>query len=551
MAYFNPYGTFSSLMKEGTKHYTGVEETILKNVEATKEISAMTRTSMGPNGMNKFVINHIDKLFMTKDTAVMCRELDIHHPAAKLIVAASRMQEYEQGDNTNFVITTAGELMNQAGELIKSGVHPSDILTGYQKASKKCLELLDQAPKYSLPDVTSIEEVTKVLKPCIGAKMLHSHENILAPIIAEACIDVLPNKHSDFSVENVRCAKILGGSMMDSQVIKGLVVIRAPEGSVWKAEKCNVAVFNCPLECTGAETKDTVVFKNADDLLNYTKSEEDHMEKVIKSIVDAGVKCVVVGGTVDDMAVHYLDRYGIVCFRVMSKFELKRIAKAVGASPIVRLGQPTKEELGYADKVYVDEISAQKCIVVTNNNEDNKLATIILRGSTTNMLENTERIIEDGVNCYKAACRDKTYVPGAGAVEMFISNGIKEFGKNVTSLDQYAIAKFGEAFEVVPRTLAENSGLNVNEVIANLRSKNNGDSHMGINVRDGEIMNAFEMGVYDHLETKKWAVQFMIDAVMTILKIDQIIVAKPAGGPNLGKKPPMAGEFDDDNNGMA
>jgi T-complex protein 1 subunit theta len=456
---------------------------MLKNIDATKEIAAMTRTSMGPNGMNKYIINHIDKLFLTKDTATMCKELDINHPAARLVVQASKLQEAEQGDNTNFVITFAGEALNQAASLIKSGLHQSDILIGYEKAFKKCTELLDNAPKYTLGDVRNVEEVTKIIKPIIGSKMMLSQENILAPLIANACINVMPSKSTDFNVENVRCAKILGGSLIDSQVIKGLVVIRNVEGSVTKVENCKVAVFNCPLECTGAETKDTVVFKSANELLNYTKLEEDHMERIMKEIVDSGVKAVIVGGSIDDMAVHFADKYGIILFRIMSKFELKRIAKALGASLLVRLGAPTKEEMGHADKIYLDEISSQKCIVLVRNSDENKLSTIVLRGSTTNMLDNIERIIEDGVNTFKSACKDHSFVPGAGAIEMYLANGIKEFSKTVTSLDQYAIAKFGEAFEVVPRTLSENSGLNVNEVIANLVKLNHENAHNGINIK--------------------------------------------------------------------
>jgi T-complex protein 1 subunit theta len=420
---------------------------------------------------------------MTKDTAVMCKELDITHPSARLVVNASRMQENEQGDNTCLVITLAGELLNLASQLIKSGVHPSDILVGYEKAMKKCIELMDQAPKYQITDLRDVHEVSKILKPIIGSKMLHTQENILSPLIAQACINVMPTKPQDFNVENVRSAKILGGSLVDSVVIKGLVVLRNVEGSVTKVEKCKVAVFNCALECTGAETKDTIVFKNANDLLSYSKLEEDHMEKIIKEIVDSGVKCVIVGGSIDDMAIHFLDRYGVAVFRIMSKFELKRIAKAIGASPLVRLGAPTQEEVGYADKIFVDEISSTKCIVIIKDSDDNKLSTIVLRGSTTNMLDNVERIIEDGVSSFKAACKDPFYVPGAGAIETYLSNGIKGFGKTVTSLDQYAISKFGEAFEVVPRTLAENSGLNVNEVLANLNSKNSEDPHNGINIK--------------------------------------------------------------------
>ena len=456
---------------------------MLKNIDATKDIAAMTRTSMGPNGMNKYIINHIDKLFLTKDTAVMCKELDINHPAARLVVNASKMQEAEQGDNTNFVITFAGEALNQAAGLIKSGLPQSEILTGYQKAWKKTLELLDSAPKHSLSDLRSVDEVTRILKPIIGSKMLQSQEHVLAPLIAQACINVIPPRVEDFNPEAIRTAKVLGGSLMDSQVIKGLVITRNVEGSVNRAENCKVAVFNCPLQCTGAETKDTVVFKNADELLNYTRLEEDHMERIMKEIVDSGVKAIIVGGSIDNMAIHFADKYGIVILRIMSKFELKRIAKAIGASLLVRLGAPTKEEMGHCDKIYLDEISSHKCMVIVRESEENKLCTIVLRGSTYDMLDNIERVIEDGVGCFKSCCKDQTFVPGAGAIEMYLSNGIKEFSKTVTGLDQYAIAKFGESFEVVPRTLAENSGLHVNEVLANLIKKSHEDPKFGINIK--------------------------------------------------------------------
>jgi T-complex protein 1 subunit theta len=409
--------------------------------------------------------------------------LDINHPAARIITNSSKIQDGEMGDNTNFVITYATELLNQAAELIRNGLHPSEILVGYEKGWKKCLSLIEDAPRFKISDVKSTEEVTKIIRPVIGSKLLHGHDNIMAPLIAEACISVVPSKAENFNVDNIRVAKILGGSLVDSQVIHGLVVVRACETNTNKAENCKIAIYNCPLETQGAETKDTVLFKTADELINYNRSEEDFMEKLIKEIVDSGVKVVIAGGSVSDMALHYFERYKIMVFRVMSKFELRRIAKAVGATPLVRLGPPTKEEIGFADKCFVDEISSMKCIVIVRESDENKLATLVIRGSTMNFLENIERVIEDGVNVYRNACKDPNFVPGAGAIEMFLSNGIKNFGKTVTSLDQYAIKKFGEAFEVVPRTLAENSGLNVNEVLANLITKNINDPYAAINIK--------------------------------------------------------------------
>ena len=536
-SYFNQVGSFNSLLKEGFKHYKGAQEAVMRNIEAVNDMASMTRTSLGPNGMNKYIINMHDKLFLTKDTSVMAKELEVNHPAVNILIEASKSQDQEVGDGTNFVITFGGELLNLAGELINNGVHLSDIVLGYEKGFNRTMEIIDSAPQYKVEDVSKLEEATKIIKPVIGSKMVHGQETFLAPLVAQACINVLPNDRTKFNVDNVRVSKILGGTLMKTETMKGLVIVRNVEGSITKAEKCKVAVYNCPLETQGAETNDQIVFKTADELLNYTKGEEENMEKIIKNIVDSGVKCVIVGGAISNMAIHYLDKYGILAFRIMSKFELRRIASACGASLLVRLGPPTEEEMGYADEIKLTEISSEKCIVLTRDSENNKLSTIVLRGTTNDMLDNMERVIADGVNAYRDACKSSVYVAGAGAIEMNLSNQIKSFGKTVTTLDQYGIEKFGEAFEVVPRTLLENSGYNVNEVLATLRSKNNSDPNMGINIQNGEIEDTLKLGILDHLETKKWAIKHAVNSVLTILKVDQVIVAKPAGGPTF-KKPP-------------
>jgi len=332
---------------------------------------------------------------------------------------------------------------------------------------------------------------------------------------------------------------------MDSTVIKGMLVLRNVEGSITKTDKCTVAVYNCPLDTRVSETKDTVLLKNAEELLNYTKTEETHMEEIIKSIVNAGVKCVIVGGNISDMALHYLDNYNILVLRIMSKFEIRRLCKALGATLLTRLGAPSHEEVGHADRIYVDEIGSQKCVIFERDSDDNKLATILIRGSAVNLLDNIEKTVEDGVNAYKGLCKDTAYLPGAGATEMYLSTALKKYAKEHTGLEQYSIEKFGESFEVIPKTLGENAGFNVNEIMANLFSKNSNDGKMGINVKNGEITDSYEMKVYDHLETKKWAIKFAVDAILTVLRVDQIIVSKPSGGPNTQNKnrDPEAEEF--------
>ena len=221
--------------------------------------------------------------------------------------------------------------------MITSGLHPADILLGFEKAFNKALELMDTLPTVSCQDLKSVKEVTRFLLPVVGTKLLHGQESVLAPLIAEACIKVLPSNPANFNNDNVRVCKMLGGSLQDSSVIQGLVVVRLAEGCITKVDACKVAVYNCPLDANSSETKDTILFKTATELLNYNRTEEENMEKIIKSIVDSGVKCVIVGGSVSNTAIQYLDHYKIMTIRIMSKFEIRRIAKSIGATLLVRL----------------------------------------------------------------------------------------------------------------------------------------------------------------------------------------------------------------------
>lgn len=277
----------------------------------------MTRSSLGPHGkfaksyqnivfmlikigMNKMVITHIGKLIVTSDAATIVEEIEVQHPAAKMIAMAAQMQEKEAGDGTNFVLTLCGELMQQAENLIHEGLHPSDILVGYEKASKKCLEYLDTLVSYTVEDIRSNEEIEKCVRSVVASKH-YGNEHILAPLIAESCIYAMPTDPKEFSVENVRVTKILGGALGDSKVIHGLCVIRGSETTIHKVENARVGVFNCPLESESGDTKGTVLLKTADELANYTKGEEELLEKFVKKLVDARINVVVSGGSISEV----------------------------------------------------------------------------------------------------------------------------------------------------------------------------------------------------------------------------------------------------------
>eukprot|EP00355_Strombidium_rassoulzadegani_P002751 CAMPEP_0168612508 /NCGR_PEP_ID=MMETSP0449_2-20121227/2955_1 /TAXON_ID=1082188 /ORGANISM="Strombidium rassoulzadegani, Strain ras09" /LENGTH=494 /DNA_ID=CAMNT_0008653079 /DNA_START=327 /DNA_END=1811 /DNA_ORIENTATION=+ len=493
--------------------------------------------------MNKMVINHLDKLFVTSDAATIIKESDINHPAARMIAQATKMQENECGDGTNFVISLAGELMVQAQSLLQMGLHPSEILIGYEKASKKWHELFNDVVAYTLKDMKNHDELKMCIKASVASKQF-GLEDLLSELITEACQHAL-FKSKKLNVDNIRVQKILGGNIHDSEVVRGMVVIRQSETTIHRVANAKVAVYNTNIEMNQGETKGTVLFESASQLECYSRSEEDQFELFIKGLAEAGVNCVVCQGSMSEMAVHFFEKYKIMAIKIMSKFELKRIARAVGATPIVKLGTPTPDELGFADEVHFKEISSQKCIVFRRDQDENRMATIVLRGSTTSLLEDVERAIDDGVNTIKCLCRDKRLVAGAGATDIHLAKKIQDYAKTQPGLDQYAIERFGQSLEVVPRVLSDNAGLKAEEIIADLYSKTGDSFKFGIDVSDGKVKDVTEVGIYDCWETKSWAFKLCVDAVLTILKVDQIIMSKPSGGPNMSQAAKRPEGYDD------
>jgi T-complex protein 1 subunit theta len=484
--------------------------------------------------MNKMVINHLEKLFVTSDAATIIREVEVHHPAAKMIAMAAKMQESEVGDGTNFVISFAGELMQQAESLIKMGLHPSEILIGYEKGAKKAMELLETLTCHTVENVGDRVEIQKCIKSAIASKQ-YGLENFLSGLIAEASLYAMPTDHRKFNVDSVRVQKILGGTIMDSRVIHGMVVTRGSETTIHEIKNAKIAVFNTSIEMQQGETKGTVLLKSADDLMNYTRGEENQFEGFIKGLAEAGVNVVIGSGSISELALHFFEKYKMFVLKLMSKWELKRIAKSVGAVAVVKLSTPTPEELGYADEVSVKEISSTKVTIFRRDQDENKLATIVLRGSTNSLLEDAERAIDDGVNTVKSLVKDNRLVAGGGATEIHMASLISAFAKTQPGLDQYAIEKFGQSFEVIPRTLSENAGLRAEEIIAKLYAETGKSKTAGIDVADGNVKDMKDAYILDCMETKSWAIKLSIDAVLTILRVDQIIMAKPAGGPNTNR----------------
>lgn len=309
------------------QHYSGLEEAVFRNINACKEFAHSVRSAYGPNGMNKMVINHLEKHFVTSDAATIMRELDIEHPAAKLMILASEMQDAEVGDGTNFVIILAGALLEAAEELLRLGVTPGEVAEGYEKGLEKCLELLPKLISYEIKDFRNIAEVRKGIKTSLESKQF-GNEDFLADLVAKACVSILPEQ-TTFNVDNVRVCKILGSGLNSSQVVQGMVFKRDVEGDINNVENAKIVIYSCAVDIMQTETKGTVLIKSADELMNFSRGEENLLELQIKAIADSGAKVIVAGAKFGDMALHYVNKYKMMAVRLNSKFDLRRLSKTV------------------------------------------------------------------------------------------------------------------------------------------------------------------------------------------------------------------------------
>ncbi|XP_019880550.1 T-complex protein 1 subunit theta [Aethina tumida] len=533
---------FSQMLKDGARHYSGLEEAVIRNINACKEFAQSVKSAYGPNGMNKMIINHIEKQFVTSDAATIIRELDVEHPAAKLMILASQMQDAEVGDGTNFVIVLAGALLECSEELIRLGVTPTEIAEGYEKALEKCLEILPSLVVTEVKDYRNIPDVVKGIRTSIQSKQ-YGNEDFLSELVAKACVSILPEQ-TTFNVDNVRVSKILGSGLYASSVVQGMVFKRHVEGEVTNATKAKVAIYSCAVDIMQTETKGTVLIKTADELVNFSRGEENLLELQIKAIAETGAKVIVAGAKFGDMALHYINKYNLMAVRLNSKFDLRRLAKTVSATVLPRLTPPTPQELGYCDIVTVEELGDTPIVVFKLESKESRISTIVVRGATDNYMDDIERAIDDGVNTFKCLSRDGRCVPGAGATEAELAVQLTKYADTLPGLEQYAVRKFATALEGFPKSLADNSGHRSTELLAKvLQAHQDGDKTVGVDIeKPNEICNAVEKGILDLYNCKYWGLKYAVGAAATILRVDQIIMAKRAGGP----KPRNPAQSDDE-----
>lgn len=435
------------------------------------------------------------------------------------------------GDGTNFVILLAGVLLEQAEELIRAGIKPTEIIEGYELARDSIVEkYLDKIVVKEIKNLNDFDEVFPVIRSAVMSKQ-YGQEDLIAKVITEACISIHHNKDV-FNVDNVRVCKIVGAGISKIHLVQGMVFKRQIEGTVTKVENAKVAVYTCPIDISATETKGTVLIHSASELKSFSQGEEHLLESQIKAIADAGINVIVAGGKFGDLAIHYCNKYNIMMIRLNSKFDVRRVCKTVGAVALPKLCKPQANEAGLCDNVYIDEVGDTSVVILKQNSNESKIATIVVRGSTDNIMDDIERAIDDGVNTYKALLNSNKLVAGAGAAEITLAQYLQSEAETLPGLEQYSVAKFADALRSIPATIADNAGIKPNDMVTLLIAEHQqGKTHSGVNIDEDQpsSIDAVEKQIFDLYLSKLWGIRYATNAACTVLQVGLIICAKPAG----------------------
>lgn len=525
------------ILKEGTQRTRG-REAQLNNIMVAKVIAEAMRSSLGPRGMDKMLVDSFGDVTITSDGATILKEMDVEHPVAKMLVEVAKAQDAEVGDGTTTVVVLAGELLARAEELIEKEVHPTLIIEGYKKAAKKALDILDEI---AIPtSLTNKEILKKVAKTAMAAKVVSEDADHLAELAVEAVLKVAEQVNGKWQVDldNIKIEKKEGQSIRDTAIVDGIVLDKevVHPGMPKIVHDAKIALLDCPLEIEKTEFDAKLHIETPEQMKAFMEQEEQMLKEMVDKIAATGANVVLCQKGIDDLAQHFLARKGILAVRRIKRSDMEKIARATGARIITRLEELTERDLGKAKLVEERRVGEDKMVFIEKC-ENPKSITILIRGGTKRLVDEAERSVKDALNVVKDVFVENKIVAGGGAPEVEVSLGLRDYAKSLAGKEQLAVEKFAEAIEIIPMQLAENAGLDPIESIVSLRAKHKtGEKWAGINVLEGKIDDMYKLEVLEPVLVKKQAIKAAVEAAAMILKIDDIIAASRLESKKKGKE---------------
>jgi len=523
------------ILPEGTQRLLGRDAQRM-NIMAGKTLAETIRTTLGPKGMDKMLVDGLGDIVVTNDGVTILKEMDIEHPAAKMLVEVAKTQEDEVGDGTTTAVIIAGELLKKAEDLIEMEIHPTVISAGYRKAAIKAQEILDEISI----NASGPETLQSIAMTAMTGKGTEKARKPLAELIVKAVQMV--EEDGEVDKDHININRIQGATVEESQIVNGVVIDkgRLDPSMPKKVEDARIALLKFPIEVKSLETDAKIKLTDPSQMQAFIEQEEKMIRDMVDKVVDSGANVLFCQKGIDDLAQHYLAREGILAVKRVRKSDIERLEKATGARVATNLDDLRTEDLGIAGQVYEKKIFDEVLLFVEDC-VDPKAVSIILRGSTKHVAEEVERAVDDAIGVVAATLEDGLVVAGGGAPEIAIAKGLKEYADTISGREQLAIGAFAAALEVVPKTLAENAGLDSIDALVDLKAAHEKSPYMGLNVFTGDVTDMKEAGVIEPKRVKKQAIQSAAEAAEMILRIDDVIASTRTSAPDTGGMEGMGG----------
>jgi thermosome len=495
------------------------------NIAAAKLVAELVRSSLGPRGLDKMLVDSLGDVTITNDGATILKEIDVQHPAAKMMVEIAKTVDNEVGDGTTSSVVFGGALLARAEDLLKKDVHPSIIIEGYQAAAEKTLEIYAEMAKKIKPD--DRETLLKIAITSMQSKLVSEDSDVLSKIVVDAILRVATKKAETYSVdlENIKVEKKAGGSITDTQIIKGIVLDKevVHSGMPTKIEKAKIALVNSALEIEKTEMSSEIRITDPTQMQMFLEEENRMIKTMVDKLHNVGVNVLICQKGIDDIAQHYLAKYGIMAVRRVKESDMIKLGKATGGRVISNLDDLTEKDLGTADLAHQKKVESDKWVFIEGCKNPQSV-TLLIRGGSQRLIDEVDRSIHDSLMVVKDVIEKPEIVAGGGAPESYAASKLKDWADSFDGREQLAIKKYAEALEIIPLTIAENAGMDPIDTMATLRAKHNqGRKWTGIDARNTKIADMLAIDVVEPLAVKEQIIKSATEAACMILRIDDVI----------------------------
>ena len=532
------------ILKEGASQTKG-RDAQKNNIAAAKLISEVVRSSLGPRGMDKMLVDGLGDVTITNDGATILKEIDVQHPAAKMMVEISKATDNEVGDGTSSVVVLAGALIEKAEELINKDVHPTIIVDGYRKSALKSIEIYNQIAQKI--DASSKAELIKIAKTSMQTKLVSKESDELSQVVVNAALQVSEPRESGFSVDidDVKVEKKAGGSLRDTKLIKGIVLDKevVHGGMPKRVEKARIALINSALEIEKTEFDAKINISSPDQMKMFLEEENRMLKSMVDKIISSGANVAICQKGIDDVAQHYLAKSNILSVRRVKESDMTKLARATGARVINNLEDLGSKDLGSADLVEERKVETDKWVFIEGCKHP-KAVTILIRGGSQRVVDEADRSLHDALMVTKDVIERPFIVAGGGSPESYVAGKLREWSSTLSGREQLAAEKFAESLEVIPLALAENAGMDPIDTLTELRSKQaKGSKWSGIDARSAKIVDMSKLDIVEPLSVKEQIIKSATEVASMILRIDDVIASSKSGGGAPGGMPPGMGEM--------